>query len=86
MKMINVIKRKAQVDGMCENCRHHATHNPPKKEYNYIKVNDGWKSFSRYVKDISEIENYENLPQHLFCSDCSKLVETTEEEYIEPLF
>ena len=83
MKIINVITRKGMVEGLCENCLHHATHNPPKKEYNYIQLTN---ETIRYQKETSELENYENMPQHLFCKDCSELVETTEEEYIEPLF
>ena len=83
MKMINVITRRCRVEGLCENCSHHATHNPPKKEYNYVQLTNETIS---YQKEISELENYENMPQHLFCSVCSKLVEATEEEYTEPLF
>tara|TARA_Y100000361_G_C11155766_1_gene344026 strand:- start:1120 stop:1389 length:270 start_codon:yes stop_codon:yes gene_type:complete len=89
MKMKKVIRRKGQVEGMCENCRHHAKHNPPEKEYNYVVVYNSYYGFNetiRWIKPISEIEDYEKLPQNLFCKDCSRLVETLEEEYEEPVF
>ena len=80
---INVIRTKGEAFGLCENCANHARHNAPKKEYNYIQLSN---ETIRYQKETSELENYENMPQHLFCSDCSQLVETIEEEYVEPLF